>query len=408
MKKTILLFFSLGALLASCSSEDFLQMTDNARIDSNVSHSISLTEALEISDKVLGLSNSTRNIEKVSPSVQYVMNEHLTRGSANLSDTLAYVINYPEDGGFVIVASSDNVYPVLGFSDTGNFSFDNEIAEANFIANIGAYLEEADTDASYTVNENDFDGCYIVSPTVKTSLSQRSPWNKFVIEEHPGCPVGCVAVAVAQVISHSKRTLLYHGVTYQLKSIITAIDKGSDDDSSDTSESKAARRIINTITPVTLPTYSYEQAVDSMAKLLYWIGKDVDMEYSTSGSGAYSYDAYTLCDSLGFNIPSGYSDFDIKKITQYLRDSCIVYMRGRDDDRNAGHAWISDGCRYCVDMTDKTKILDTYIHCDWGWGGSSNGYYSGSVFSASIYDFSPKNYFAVCMKEKSLVIIPKK
>lgn len=40
-------------------------------------------------------------------------------------------------------------------------------------------------------------------------------------------------------------------------------------------------------------------------------------------------------------------------------------------------------------------VGDTYIHCDWGWGGSCNGYYSGSVFSASSYDFTPQNYFAV-------------
>lgn len=195
-----------------------------------------------------------------------------------------------------------------------------------------------------------------------------------------------------------------------LKSIITAIDAGeeSEDSLSETSNSKAAQRKTSKIALTSLPTYTYEQAVDSMAKILYWIGKDVDMEYTTAGSGAYSHDAYTLCDSLGLTIPSGYSAFDIKEITQYFSDSCIVYMRGRDDSVNAGHAWISDGCRYCVDMTDKTTILDTYIHCDWGWGGSSNGYYSGSVFSASVYNFTPKNYFAVSMKAKTLAIIPTK
>lgn len=50
---------------------------------------------------------------------------------------------------------------------------------------------------------------------------------------------------------------------------------------------------------------------------------------------------------------------------------------------------------FCVDYDDPSIILDTYIHCDWGWGGSSNGYYSSSVFSASSYNFTPQNYFAV-------------
>ena len=132
-----------------------------------------------------------------------------------------------------------------------------------------------------------------------------------------------------------------------------------------------------------------------MAKLLYWIGKDVNMSYSHSGSGAVSSDAYDLCKSLNFSIPSGYATFDIKKITQYLKDNHIVYLRGSDIDGKGGHAWVSDACYFCVDINDRTQILDTYIHCDWGWGGSCNGYYSGSVFEASSYKFKPGNYFAI-------------
>lgn len=221
---------------------------------------------------------------------------------------------------------------------------------------------------------------------VQISLSQRSPWDKYVIQEYPNCPIGCVAVATALVMSHSKYQITYHNSTFHLKSIITAISKGPSNPLIN------APKRIEDIYPHFL---TYEQAVDSMAKLLYWIGKDIDMSYSPNVSGANSYDAYDLCKSLNFSIPSGYATFDIKKITQYLNDNHIVYLRGYDIDGKGGHAWISDACYFCVAQNDRTQILDTYIHCDWGWGGSCNGYYSGSVFKASSYNFKPNNYFAI-------------
>ena len=332
-----------------------------------------------------------------NPDVEYVTRDnefsHSTRSLTDISDTLAYVINYPNESGFVIVSSSSHVYPVLAYSNEGNFSFSNDVSKTNFIDNIGAYLEEADINASYSVGDNDIDGCYMISPMVKTCLNQRSPWDKYVIEEHPGCPVGCVAVATALVMTHSKYSLSYHGTNFPFKSIVDAIANEEEETSGDNALSP--KRIGGLVVfPPVLPEYSYEQAVDSMAKLLYWIGKDVNMDYGINESDAASSDAYSLCVNLGFTIPSGYANFDILELTQYLSDGHIVYIRGRDYKKNAGHAWVSDGCNYCVGL-DGTTIVDTYIHCDWGWGGNCNGYYSGSVFSASSYNLTPQKYFAV-------------
>lgn len=153
------------------------------------------------------------------------------------------------------------------------------------------------------------------------------------------------------------------------------------------------RGLIGPINPII--EYTYDQAVDLMAKLLYWIGKDVDMKYSPDVSLATSSKAYQLCKSLDFTIPSGFATFDIKEITRYLKDEHIVYLDGSDINGKGGHAWVSDACYFCVDMNDSTQILDTYIHCDWGWGGSCNGYYSGSVFEAGSYKFKLCNYFAI-------------
>lgn len=394
MKKFYYLFY-IVALLCSCS-ENLLVVENTINERTLNSSHITQENALEIANKVIGLQNTSLSRTLNTPTFDYVINTNKSRSTQSTTDTLAYVINYPNDGGFVIVSSSNLVYPVLAFSNEGNFSFSNEVSKTNFIDNIGAYLAEASENSTYEVGDNDFDSCYVVSPIVKTCLSQGYPWNKYVIQENPGCPVGCVAVATALVMTHSKYHLAYHGTDFPFKSIVDAIATGNEEPdarNSSSSSDKASGR--PSVTPSILAEYTYEQAVDSMAKILYWIGKDVDMTYATNGSSAYSYDAYMLCCNLGFTIPSGYASFDIEEITRYLKDGNIVYLRGQDINGAGGHAWVCDGCYFCIDYSDPSVILDTYVHCDWGWGGNSNGYYSGSVFSASSYNFTPQHYFAI-------------
>lgn len=392
--KKILLFFIGMTLLSSCTDSTLEKIVENEKETKALSvHKISKSEALEIANTVLG--NPVMTKGRLSfPKFDYVLKEK-TKSNTSLQDTVAYIINYPDNNGFVIVSGDNRVYPVLAFSETGTFSSENEIAQKNFIDGIEYYLENnSDSDVSYTVDGTSFDSCYAVSPFVSTGLHQGNPYNKYVVEEYPNCPAGCVAVATALVMTYSESDLEYHDEEFYFEAMNTAIINGPD-----AAEAKSMSKLspVVPIVPI-LPTitYTYEEAVDLMAKLLYWIGKDVNMSYKTTGSGASSYDAFELIKSLGFELMSDYETFNIDDISWYLKDGCIVYLRGRDLTKDVGHAWISDGCRFCVDMlNDPTKIIETYIHCNWGWGGSSDGYYSGSVFAASSYNFTPQNYFAV-------------
>lgn len=392
MKRISLFILGIVAFIVGCTNET---LGDSSNVvDKIKTTSINKDDALIIANKVLSRNGKTRSDADSLPELDYVFSKNRTRNAWS-GDTLAYIINYPNNGGFVIVSSIKNVYPVLGFSKEGNFSFDNAAAEQNFVECIEDYLANANKLSIYEVDDNDFDGCYVVDPMVQISLSQGNPWNKYVIKEHPNCPAGCVAVATALVMSHSKDSINYHGSLFKFKSITEAISKG---------QGYSNNSVVNT-TISHKPVYSYEEAVDSMARLLYWLGKDLNMDYSVLGSGAYSIDAYNLCKDLGYEIPSNYASFDINKISWYLEDGYIIYIKGRDTEKDAGHAWVSDGCYFCVDKENSTifnrgNIKETYIYCDWGWGGRCNGYYSGSVFAASSYKFKPLNYFAVKVEWK--------
>lgn len=385
-RASILTLLSITILLMSCQNES-QYFIDSNNLNSSNSHYIAKGKAIKIADMVLGYDCDTRTVEH-QPNIDYIISHNTTRNH-DINDTLAYVINYPNDKGFVIVSCDNRVYPVLGYSNQGHFSFDNESAQTYFINNITNYLAEATDSNYYEVSTHDFEECNYVDPLIKTSISQDSPWNKFVIKEHPGCPAGCVAIASALILAHTKKNLVYHDSNYFMESIKNAIHSKQNPENEENS-------LYSTFSyPTSQPPYTYEQAVDSMAKIIYWIGKDVNMNYTVDGSGAASYDAFLLMKSLGYDVTSDYEDFDIEEITRCLDSFNLIYIVGTDYLAGKGHAWVSDGCHYCVDEEDESIIIDTYIHCDWGWGGVGNGYYSGNVFSVKSSMFIPEYYFAV-------------
>ena len=48
-----------------------------------------------------------------------------------------------------------------------------------------------------------------------------------------------------------------------------------------------------------------------------------------------------------------------------------------------GHAWVIDGYRHQegLDALGNVKSTRTLLHCNWGWDGQCNGYYSSNIFS---------------------------
>ncbi len=292
--------------------------------------------ALAVANEVLH-KNQSRSVE--TPEFAYVLNTRQSR-SVSLPDTLACVVNYPNEGGFVIVANDPRVESVLAYSDTGSFSFDNEIAKVNFIDKIGAYIEQsalspAPQQAATASIISDY---FEVAPISKMLLGQWEPWNKYVVKHKPGWPVGCVAVAAATVMTYSRRHLEYKGSTIRLDCLETAIvNKNEDRDPWDGrvtpsrpnwfknfalvdthNISWVSLKIDDFIEIKTDPHiyYGYTSAVDQMAEFLYQISADLKMRYETNEFGSpvsvSSYgNAYDLLKDLKFSIHVGvYTDFD--------------------------------------------------------------------------------------------------
>jgi hypothetical protein len=375
-------------LYVSCAS-----VSDDLNFDSNggqecqkmiSEHSISEAKARSIARQVVRRTRSTDDED-----VSYVM----AKSSALKKDVVAYIVNYPDDGGFCIVANDDRINPVLAYSENGSFSEDNEECMNYFVNNIETYMIDHCTSDDTVVSESNeaaADSVYSVDPIIKTKLGQRAPYNQVVEQSHPGCPVGCVPLASVMIMSYCKSKLVYNNYLYQLSNINKFIVAGSD---TVVSVDPYIQTIIpgGNYGPIQFLN-SYSGAVNAICRLVADLGTAMETNYTVSGSSTRYENARQVMGNIGFDVSGWYSYSDTSIVSKLL-DGYLIYQTGCKDGETIGHAWAIDGCKYNIINGKYTNI---YLNCDWGWYGSGNGYYCGDVFTPlSGYAYRLQSYFTV-------------
>ena len=361
-----------------------------------------------------------------------------------------YVVNYSGDAGFAIISADTRLVDVLAYSDYGNITdtLDNPGVKlfmsgvydyADYMLN---YLPEkgdsvavhgmvlpknsgAKKTARYdapktlstvieTVNENPYyppedDDVYyyyqetveeitdwsgtVRGPVVKVNWGQDWPYSNY-IDTCPSTkfpmPAGCVATAMAQIMSYHKwpTSMSSTGVDYwdmlnQYKDWTEFID--------------------NT------------DAIHRVASLFKELGGFVDMEYrcsSDGGSGSSIKKANNAFKTwLGYSSDGivSYSTHQVRSELRDINNSRPVCVRGADKNGKGGHAWVVDGFKdqyricmelaywyryeggdsphelFVVDTLRTYKYINDYVHCNWGWDGRNNGWFYDNAFIDRTY-----------------------
>ena len=125
----------------------------------------------------------------------------------------------------------------------------------------------------------------------------------------------------------------------------------------------------------------------SVAHLMRSLGLAFGAEYESGGTGVDSDDAIEYMQNVGYNV-SDLDDYDVNNVVNNLKcGNKIVYMNGYARYYHVGffirkyvdgHAWVVDGY---IDEVKNNK-QSYYLHCNWGWGGTKNGYFLNNVFNA--------------------------
>lgn len=121
---------------------------------------------------------------------------------------------------------------------------------------------------------------------------------------------------------------------------------------------------------------------NEVAKLAYHFGIAIRMNYTPDGSGAYTpvaKDKFVSVFLYDPNITSyqrnNYPDSSVTEYLNVLKNEINhrrpVYYSGHPQNSGSGHAYVLDG-----------YDEDDLMHLNYGWGGSSNGYYAIDNFVA--------------------------
>ena len=274
--------------------------------------------------------------------------------------------------GFIMVPGDNQAVPNLAFGFKHSFESDNMPLNLNGLMNhyknelkglIENQAEPSDEIAekwNYYLSGNiqpnrDRD----VSPLIDAEFDQGGAWNNG-IQDAIGFngPVGCVSVAMCQIMHYWGYPEQGTGSTYYTENDYGYIEVDFEDAFYDFDNMAA--------------TY----ATSASQLLLFHAGVSVNMDYDWSGSGAwvvggYPSAFYAMENFFGYSSDISYEWKDNHSTNEYrdmikseLDNNRPVISQGYDNGGYGGHAWNIDG------------YSGSNLHCNWGWGGSSNGYFS--------------------------------
>lgn len=274
-----------------------------------------------------------------------------------------YIYNNPS-GGYIIAAADDVAIPMLGYSDSGAVNPDN------IPVNMQSWLDFYSDEIAWAVAAGGYAAQSTITradhapiaPMVSSRWNQSAPYNNLCpTVEGKTSVTGCSATAMAQIMNFWKYPSVgtgsneysydYNGSTYtwSMNFASTSLDWSNmlDSYSGD---------------------YTPTQAT-AVATLMKACGISINSSYTSSSTGASINDVasallnnFNYGQSLAFQCRDYYRYNDWTELVyNELSAGRPVYYTGHN---TSGHAFVCDG-----------YSSDGYFHINWGWGGTSDGYY---------------------------------
>ena len=352
--------------------------------------SISANPVSQQTAKIVATNFYGLNFKSVTPNLSLIYTEYAKDGQPAY-----YVYNVNSNDGFIIVAGEDAAHPILGYSNKGQY-----VVPANTTNNVAWWMncrkqeiEMARIKGISATNDIAEEwNAYVNNTEIKRHVTMssvlpltQSTWNQspYYNDMCPGGSVtGCVACAMAQIMrywSYPSHGRGYSGY-YELSADGFWSNFGY----------LAANYDTSNYVWSAMP-YNVTGTNNEVAKLMYDCGVSVCMNYNTYESGAWVIDGdYPVCSQNSYVKYFGYNAKTIQGVykSNYTLPNWILLIEnelnnnrpvqyvGNDSVNNAGHTWVCDG-----------YDVNNNFHMNWGWGGSSNGYFAPNAVMVSGYNF---------------------
>ncbi|MDE6266967.1 MAG: C10 family peptidase, partial [Muribaculaceae bacterium] len=297
---------------------------------------------------------------------------------------------------YLIISASKATEPILAIIDSGNYQEDEQV-------NVEGFDYFMDAAISYVANADGVNGSDDDGPIDKIMewysdtlvlTNPAKPWKVEVCwgqywPENIYCPnkiAGCSPVAIAQVLSYFKPEmsfdLTFDGRPYDHLTI------NWDEILKHNISTQSTNKSLSHLFSCDASSATHEE----LAALVRQIGVWANSEYkSNTTSTPISQKFYVverfLTDYSKIYVRSG-------EIYDKLQDGGIALVSGWG--KEVSHAWVIDGTAsiiyrithytYYIPKTGEYATKEfkqetaKYLHCNWGWCGSSNGYFLEGVF----------------------------
>ena len=279
------------------------------------------------------------------------------------------IIGYAK-GSFAIVSNDDSHQPIIGYSENSYDLNSPEFAWYLSAANDALRLTSSKINEQIGTRSK-------IEPLLATTWGQDTPYNNLCPTERDNesikYPTGCVATAMAQVMYYHQYPEKGLGsITYSFQDRILSADFNN-----------TYYQWSLMLPAYTKGDYSDENAA-AIATLMFQCGAAIKMKYNVGGSGAYVYDAATaLRKNFGYheNLQVKYresytiSEWMTLMYNELQANRPIIYAGS--DANNGGHCFVIDG-----------YDENNFVHVNWGWNGSNDGYYDIALLDPKGYSFS--------------------
>jgi hypothetical protein len=291
-------------------------------------------------------------------------------------DRVLYYIFNVNTKGFVIVSGDDAVIPVLGYSFETDYSPDTEAPQFT------AWMKQYSGQIRFAIMEGKKPSKTIsdqwnhlltsdpsrsvpdrtgrdVEPLIFSNWNQGSPYNEMCPADPAGpgghTYAGCVPTAMGQI-------MYYYRWPEQGTGSYSYVDPDYGTLQADFGATEYRWNNMNNGIISSNP---------GIAQLLYHLGVSCDLVYGPDGSGMYNHrSAYSLRTYFKYSSQTQYlfrDSTDLKwdsVIIAHLDRRMPLYYAGWSVPNVNGHAFVCDGYQG-----------NGYFHFNFGWSGSSNGYY---------------------------------
>ena len=376
MKKNIILTLLAAMICASGWSQN---------VDMNTAKVIATNYLSQMKDGMPGMVSQSRTIQ-------------------NNGEPTYYIFNF-SNGGFVIVSACEKTEPIIAYSTENNFDMQmrnpvlNEWMQGYEKAIVSAAVSTESVPINIRMEWQALkNGTPIfknksgesVEPLLTCNWNQDKYYNTCcpadddtegdAIAGTPAydnhVPVGCVALSAAQIMYYYR----YPATGIGSSSYSSAYGKLS-------ANYGKSHYNYNAMAD-TATNYSF-----SIAQLIYHLGVALEMGYKADGSGTQTKNLisvmrknFVYSSTIKYSERKNYNNDEWHALLKSNLDKGMpMVYSGSPLDGGSGHAFNCDG----YDKNGK-------FHMNWGWGGSSNGYYDiDNMTRVGAYDLSA-NHQIVC------------